>query len=67
MLTIEKGFDSTSKTFRLPVELVDEMGKVAAKNKISLNNLVIQCLMYAMAHIEDSEAIDKNNKQGVKK
>lgn len=59
MLTIEKGFDSTSKTFRLPVELVDEMGKIAAKNKISLNNLVIQCLMYAVKHIEDTETIDK--------
>ena len=52
MLTIEKGHDSITKTFRLPIELVDELGKLATTNKISLNNLVIQCLDYAIKHIE---------------
>ena len=52
MLTIEKGHDSITKTFRLPIELVDELGKLATTNKISLNNLVIQCLDYAIKHIK---------------
>lgn len=52
MLKIDQGHDSISKTFRLPVELVDEMEKLAIKNKISLNKLVIQCLTYAMNNIE---------------
>ncbi len=58
MLTIEKGHDSISKTFRLPIDLVNEMEKIADNNKISLNNLVIQCLEYAVAHIEPN---DKKN------
>lgn len=54
MLTIEKGHDSVTKTFRLPVELVDKLGKIATTNKISLNNLVIQCLNYALDNIEQT-------------
>lgn len=54
MLTIEKGHDSVTKTFRLPVELVDKLGKIATTNKISLNNLVIQCLKYASDNIEQT-------------
>lgn len=53
MLKIPKGYDSVSKTFRLPVELVEEMEKLAHNNKISLNKLVIQCLKYAMENIEE--------------
>lgn len=55
MLKIPKGYDSVSKTFRLPVELVQEMEKLASTNKISLNKLVVQCLKYAMENIEIAE------------
>lgn len=62
MLKIERGYDSISKTFRLPSDLVESMENIASKNKISLNNLVIQCLVYAMNNIENSEKNDcKNN------
>lgn len=54
MLTIKKGHDSVTKTFRLPVELVDKLGKIATTNKISLNNLVIKCLNYALDNIEQT-------------
>jgi len=52
MLKIPKGYDSVSKTFRLPIELVDKMENLAHNNKISLNKLVIQSLTYAMDNIE---------------
>jgi len=55
MLKIPKGYDTISKTFRLPVELVQEMENLASENKISLNKLVIQCLIYAMENIEKTE------------
>ena len=58
MLKIPKGYDSVSKTFRLPAELVEEMEKLAHDNKISLNKLVVQCLLYAMENIEKP---DKND------
>ena len=52
MLKIPKGYDSVSKTFRLPVALVEQMELLAASNKISLNKLVVQCLQYAMERTE---------------
>ena len=55
MLKIPKGYDSISKTFRLPVDLVQNMEVLASKNKISLNKLVTQCLIYAMENIEKTE------------
>ena len=55
MLKIPKGYDTVSKTFRLPVDLVEDMENLAAKNKISLNKLVTQCLQYAMENIDTSE------------
>jgi HicB family. len=55
MFKIPKGYDTISKTFRLPIDLVEEMETLAAKNKISLNKLVTQCLQYAMDNIDTSE------------
>ena len=55
MLKIPKGYDTISKTFRLPIDLVEEMETLAAKNKISLNKLVTQCLQYAMDNIDTSD------------
>jgi len=52
MFRIQKGYDSESKTFRLPVELVEKLGLLAEKNKLSLNQLVIQCLTYAVDNLE---------------
>lgn len=59
MLHIQKGHEAVSKTFRLPVELVARLETLAAKNRLSLNRLVIQCLEYAVEHIApDSEEKD---------
>jgi len=55
MLKIPKGYDSVTKTFRLPKELTEKMEKLAEKNKISLNRLVVQCLFYAMENIEGTD------------
>jgi len=59
MFKIRKGYDSESKTFRLPIELIERLDVLATQNKLSLNQLVIQCLMYAVDNI-DTE-IKKNN------
>ena len=52
MFKIRKGYDSESKTFRLPIELIEKLDTIAAQNKLSLNQLVIQCLTYAVSNIE---------------
>ena len=60
MFKIQKGYDSESKTFRLPIELIESMNALATRNKISLNQLVIQCLNYAMANLVDSDISNEN-------
>lgn len=55
MFKIQKGYDSESKTFRLPVELIKQLEQLAAENKLSLNQLVIQCLNYAVDNLETDE------------
>jgi len=52
MFQIRKGYDSESKTFRLPIELIENLEVLATQNKLSLNQLVIQCLMYAVDNID---------------
>ena len=54
MFKIQKGYNShVSKTFRLPEELVEKLDKLAYENNISLNQLVIQCLNYALDNMEE--------------
>ena len=61
MFKIQKGYDTESKTFRLPIELIEKLEVLATQNKISLNQLVIQCLNYAVDNLEtDSEKNTKN-------
>jgi len=40
MFKIQKGYDSESKTFRFPIELIEKLEVLATQNKISLNQLV---------------------------
>ena len=56
MWQIQKGYDSVSKSFRLPTELVDELDKLAYENNLSLNQLVIQCLNFALENLDRGEA-----------
>jgi hypothetical protein len=55
MFKIQKGYDSESKTFRLPIELIEQLEALAVQNKLSLNQLVIQCLQYAVSNLDPSE------------
>lgn len=63
MWKIQKGYNTVSKTFRLPEEMVENLDKLAFENNLSLNQLVIQCLNYALKNL-DSES---NNEQDYKK
>ena len=46
--------DYVNKTFRMPIALIKELEEVAQKEKVSLNNLVIQCCQYALSHLEEN-------------
>lgn len=57
MLKLQKGYDEyVTKTFRLPKEFVDSLEKIAYENRLSLNQLVIQCLKYAVDNLEKPES-----------
>ena len=55
MFRIQKGYDTESKTFRLPVGMIRKLEEVAAKNNTSLNRVVIQCLNYALENLDESD------------
>ena len=49
---IEK-LEYVNKTFRLPLELVEKMQKIAQNKGVSLNNLVMQCCEYALKNLDN--------------
>lgn len=55
MWKIQKGYESVTKSFRLPIELVEELDKLAYENNLSLNQIVIQCLRYSLDNLEKDE------------
>lgn len=52
MLEIEKSYPSVNKTFRIPINIVEELEIIAGKYNTSVNKVVIQCLEYALANIQ---------------
>lgn len=54
MFTVQKDYNEyQNKTFRIPTVLVKELEKVADKNCISVNKLVIQSLEYALDNLDE--------------
>lgn len=41
-----------NKTFRMPVELVKKLETIAQNEKVSLNNLIIQCCKYSINNLK---------------
>ncbi len=54
MLEFEKGFVSVNKTFRIPVDVVEQLNRLAGEYNTSVNKIVVQCLQYALANIGDT-------------
>lgn len=55
MFKIEKGHESVNKTFRIPEDIVAKLEKLAGKHNISVNNVVVQCLTYALENLDAEE------------
>ncbi len=47
-----------NKTFRMPVTLISALEELAQKEKVSLNNLVIQCCEYSLQNLANPEKPD---------
>lgn len=46
---------ASNKTIRMPDSLIVKLEKLAAKNDISFNQLIVQCCEYAMEHLDQTE------------
>ena len=46
---------SSNKTIRIPNDLIEQLEKLAGKNDISFNQLVIQCCQYALDNMTTDE------------
>ena len=58
MFKIKSGYETVSKTFRLPIKLVEKLDRLAYKHNLSLNQLVIQCLNYAIENLDEEDKQD---------
>lgn len=57
MWKIQKGYNTVNKSFRLPDKMVENLDQLAFKNNISLNQLVIQCLKFALDNLDNDKNI----------
>ena len=55
MLEIKKEYESINKTFRIPMNIVEELERLAGKYNTSVNKIVVQCLEYAFENINSEE------------
>lgn len=56
MLEIKKEYRSVNKTFRIPVNISEQLERLAGVYNTSVNKIVIQCLDYALEHIDASQS-----------
>lgn len=45
----------SNKTFRLPCDLIEALGRLAQHKQVSLNQLIIQCCEYALTHLDEED------------
>lgn len=51
-----KSYDAyVNKSFRLPVEVVKNLERIASSKNISVNNLVLQMIEFCLNDLESSE------------
>ena len=55
MFELEKGFESVNKTFRIPVNIVERLDRLAGEYNTSMNKIVVQCLQYALDNLNASD------------
>lgn len=54
MFTIKKDrVEYENKSLRLPLDLIAKVQTLADKNELSFNKVVIQCIDYALDHMDD--------------
>ena len=52
MFKVRQTEEMINKTFRMPQSLLEELNKIAEREKVSVNNLVRQCCEYALSNMK---------------
>ena len=55
MFRIAKGYEQVTKTIRIPEPIADKLETLAAQNNISFNQLVNQCIAFALESQDNPE------------
>ncbi|MCM1133728.1 MAG: hypothetical protein NC340_09690 [Ruminococcus flavefaciens] len=58
MFKIAKGYEHVTKTIRIPIPLADKLEQLAADNYISFNQLINQCLNFAIENQQEEDDED---------
>jgi hypothetical protein len=54
MFKLKKGAQACeNKTVRLPIEMIDEVQKLANENNLSFNSVIQQCVQYALDNMKE--------------
>ena len=57
MFKIRPGYNTITKTIRMPETLVQDLEQAAKENNVTFTSVVIQCLEYALENIQsDAES-----------
>ena len=56
MFNLQKAEETATRTFRIPLSLLEKMSKTAQEEKISLNSLVVQCCSYALDELQKQKS-----------
>lgn len=56
MFKIAKGYNQVTKTIRIPIPLADKLEKLAVENDISFNQLINQCISFALENREEDDS-----------
>ena len=51
MFKVQKAEETATRTFRLPLSLLERLSKTAQKENVSMNSLIVQCCSYALDNL----------------
>ena len=57
MLKITPGYETVTKTLRMPENLTKELELLARENNVTFTSVVIQCLRYALDNIGGNDNV----------
>ena len=67
MWKVRKGEEYVTKSFRLPLMLMERMAGIASRNNVSLNELVFQSLNYALENLDEADETQAESNIAFKK